>query len=112
MANIMDYSTSIDYDLQPFFKAGDCAPLEWIHRKKGTMYSTSLIMTDMAVVEDQSCSGSGSGDGCTYAVLSSNASGVAGTTFYQVGAQIMGIEKGEIKCFNVVTGDSGSGSSC
>jgi hypothetical protein len=96
MADMTDYQKSTDYDLQPFFKAGDCIPLKWIHRKKGDMYQTNLILDDKETVDDADTS---------YATLSANSNGIAGTTFFQVGAQIMGIpDATNISSFDLISG--------
>jgi hypothetical protein len=79
---MMNYQKSTDYDFQPFFKAGDCVPLKWIHRKRGDMYNATLLKDDNEIVDDSDND---------YAVLSSSSNGIAGTTYYQVSAQIQSV---------------------
>jgi len=78
---MMNYTSSDRYDLQPFFAAGSCVPIEWLHRKQGTQYATALLLKDNLETVDDS--------GDTYVVQSSASSGIAGTTFFQTQAQLL-----------------------
>jgi len=82
--NITDYQFSEKYSLQPFYKAGDCVPVKWIHRNEGKQYSAALVLSDLDTLDDEGSSES-------FIVLGGGSSGIAGTTFYQVQAQIIEI---------------------
>ena len=82
---VMDYTTSDKYQLQPFFKAGSCVPMEWIHRKEGKQISSALIIKDTLDTVDDSSQ--------DYVVQSAGTSGIAGTQFYQAQAQILAFDK-------------------
>ena len=79
-ATLIDYSESIKYEVQPFFKAGDYKTIKWIHRKSGHQYSGAAFLEqkDYGVEEDN-----------THVILGATTSGIAGSTFYQIQAQLM-----------------------
>jgi len=80
---VMDYQENKEYDLQPFFKAGSSKPLAWLHRSKGTMINSSLILGDKQTGIDEDTADTGK------VVMGGGVSGMAGTTFYQTQAQYL-----------------------
>ena len=81
---VLDYSQVTRYDTQPFFKAGDYRTVTWLHRKNGKHLSSSLLL--------QQASGSNEevvGRNEHMVIQGAGASGIAGSTFFQMQAQII-----------------------
>ena len=78
--NLIDYQRVIKHSTQPFYKAGSADPLKWVYRKEGENFSTAGIVynKNLDLEDDKSIVITGSGG-----------SGIAGTTFYQVQAQLI-----------------------
>ena len=78
--NLIDYQASDKYQVQPFYGAGSSTPLKWVHRSTGTHYTSAALMysEDLDV---QKSSG--------IAIVGNTGSGIAGTTYYQVQAQLI-----------------------
>ena len=80
-ATLIDYSESTRYQVQPFFKAGDYHTVKWIHRKTGKTYSSAALLEQ----KDKDITGADN----QYVVSGSTTSGIAGSTFYQMQAQLI-----------------------
>jgi len=78
--NLIDYQVSKKYQIQPFYKAGSCDPLKWVHRKEGETYSSAALLYDKDLKFSESSE---------YVISGATGSGIAGTTFYQVQAQLL-----------------------
>ena len=78
--NLIDYQASDKYQVQPFYGAGSTIPLKWVHRKEGTHYSSAALIydTDTDVSKESGI-----------AIVGSAGNGIAGTTYYQVQAQLI-----------------------
>jgi len=80
-ATLIDYTYSKKWQTQPFFKAGDYKTIKWIHRNTGENYATAALLES----RDEGVNGTNQ----EYVVASSATSGIAGSTFYQMQAQII-----------------------
>lgn len=78
--NLIDYQRATKYSTQPFYKAGSTDSLKWVYRKEGENISAAGLIydKDLDLTEDKNIVIAGSGG-----------SGIAGTTFYQVQAQLI-----------------------
>ena len=78
--NLINYQSSMKYGVQPFYKAGSTDPLKWVHRKEGEHYTAAALLyaKDLDIDKDKNVVVAGSGG-----------SGIAGTTFYQLQAQLI-----------------------
>lgn len=80
-STLLDYSQVTRHDAQPFFKAGDYHTVKWIYRKAGDTYTGSALLNN----KDFNIDGAEN----TYVIAGTTGSGIAGTTFYQLQAQLM-----------------------
>jgi len=82
MAVATDFSSSEDFDLQPFYKAGSIEVHKWLHRSRGTNIRVSSYVDGIDDLVENDAS---------YIVQSCATSGMAGTNLYQLQAQFVSI---------------------
>ena len=82
MANILDYQKSTRYQAQPFYEAGSTLAIDFIHRKEGDTYSTGALLQSKEDLLNPDKDNKVVVTGC-------GVSGMAGTTFYQMHAQLI-----------------------
>ena len=78
--DLINYQASDKYQVQPFYGAGTTTPLKWIHRSTGTHYTSAALLYD---ADTDISKGSG------IAIVGNGGSGISGTTYYQVQAQLI-----------------------
>lgn len=71
----LDYKSSSNYSLSPFFGAGIAKSMEWIHRNEGDKISAASLVDDIDAIENKSAG--------NFAVVSAQISGIAGFHRYQ-----------------------------
>jgi hypothetical protein len=86
MAVATDYSSSEDFDLQPFYKAGSIEVHKWLHRTRGENIRVSSYIDN--INEDIKNSDN-------YIVQGYSTSGMAGVNLYQLQAQIVSVKDGQ-----------------
>ncbi len=79
-AHLINYQSSERYQNQPFFGAGSKYALKWVNRKEGQAISSAALLYEKDLDIDNSSS---------YAIAGAGGSGIAGTTFYQLQAQLI-----------------------
>ena len=85
MAVATDFSSSEDFDLQPFYKAGSISVHKWLHRTRGENIRTSSYITTAGETVENSKN---------YIVQGCSSSGMAGVNLYQLQAQLVSVKDG------------------